>query len=175
MPCFRLLRSPADLRDARAVKERFLSTPLQSGASLAAALGPLTLPDGRTLVLPPEQQASLCEAFLQPSLIGLDSGFTPVHICALRALAKCLPAARAAIGRVALCGGHAHTPGLSDRLMREIGLPLHKSPAASLDPWLGSSILCSLGCWNKVYVSRREFGEAGAAALSLFSAAAPEG
>lgn len=154
------------------MKERFLYTPPLSDSS---ALSCITLPDGRTLSLPPEQ-ASLGEAFLQPSLIGLDASFTPVHICALRALAKCSPVVKHSISKsaVALCGGHALTPGLGDRLAREFGLRVLKSPTASLDPWIGGSIICSLGCWNKVHVTREEFAEAGATALRMFSVPGPE-
>lgn len=173
--CFRYHRSAYDWSNARAVKERHLYVPPNDSRD-AASTSLTTLPDGRVIALSPEH-ASLGEAFFQPSLIGLDStSFTPLHTCALRAREKCSLKVRTAMGNVVtLSGGHAVTPGIMERLARELGAPMHKhQSAAELHAWLGGSIVCSLGNHHKRYVSRQEYAEYGAPTLDLFIAALPD-
>lgn len=80
------------------------------------------------------------------------------------------------LANMVLSGGSSGFEGLSDRLKAEVERLVHQSapgwrvrltaPAAaerSLCPWLGGSILGSLGGWHEVWVSRAEYEEFGPA------------
>lgn len=80
------------------------------------------------------------------------------------------------LANMVLSGGSSGLEGLSDRVKAEVERLVHQSapgwrvrltaPAAaerSLCPWLGGSILGSLGGWHELWVSRAEYEEFGPA------------
>ncbi|KAJ1021161.1 hypothetical protein NDA16_003947 [Ustilago loliicola] len=76
-------------------------------------------------------------------------------------------------GNIVLVGGSSLIPGLTDRLSYELGVkaPNQKvkihSPGNTTErrhsPWLGGSILASLGTFHQLWISKQEYEEHGAA------------
>ena len=133
------------------------------------------LPDGAVLDIGEERYLSN-EPLFNPTLLGVD--VPPLHLAAHRAVANSAIDLRRQLWRnVYLCGGGALTPGLADRLNRELRLlapadtavTIVPQPAAEHAAWHGASVL-SLLTARRVYASVYDWQDLGPALLDRMTA-----
>ncbi|HDD67515.1 MAG TPA: actin, cytoplasmic 2 [Candidatus Thorarchaeota archaeon] len=125
------------------------------------------LPDGETITVGAERfQAP--ELFFNPSAIGLDTLPLDEHI--VESIKACdVDLRRDLYANIVLSGGSTMFDGLKDRLLKEITelvpenveVRIIAPPERQYSVWIGGSILASLKTFQKMWVSRKEFEEAG--------------
>ncbi|MFX0162903.1 MAG: actin, cytoplasmic 2 [Candidatus Hodarchaeota archaeon] len=130
-----------------------------------------TLPDGETLTVGPERfQAP--EVYFNPSWIGLESD--PIDETIYNSIQKCdIDLRRDLYSNIVLSGGSTMFPGLKERLHKEltelvpegVEIRIVAPPERRYSVWIGGSILSSLKTFGKLWVSRKEYSEAGAAVI----------
>ena len=142
------------------------------------------LPDGSKLNLGPER-FSVPELLLDPSPLsegaGQDSeafaGCVGIADMVQQAILACEHECRRDLcNNITLTGGGAATEGLSDRLLKEMlarqgdlnaraKLSAASNAERAMGPWLGGSILGSLGTFPDIWFSAAEYKEWGAKML----------
>ncbi len=125
------------------------------------------LPDGETITVGAERfQAP--ELFFNPSAIGLDTMPLDEHI--VESIKACdVDLRRDLYANIVLSGGSTMFEGLKDRLLKEISelvpenveVRIIAPPERQYSVWIGGSIIASLKTFQKMWVSRKEFEEAG--------------
>ncbi len=125
------------------------------------------LPDGETITVGAERfQAP--ELFFNPSAIGLDTMPLDEHI--VESIKACdVDLRRDLYANIVLSGGSTMFEGLKDRLLKEISelvpenveVRIIAPPERQYSVWIGGSIVASLKTFQKMWVSRKEFEEAG--------------
>eukprot|EP00195_Chlamydomonas_chlamydogama_P008600 CAMPEP_0202890812 /NCGR_PEP_ID=MMETSP1392-20130828/1103_1 /ASSEMBLY_ACC=CAM_ASM_000868 /TAXON_ID=225041 /ORGANISM="Chlamydomonas chlamydogama, Strain SAG 11-48b" /LENGTH=422 /DNA_ID=CAMNT_0049574455 /DNA_START=106 /DNA_END=1370 /DNA_ORIENTATION=- len=139
------------------------------------------LPDGTEIHVGPDR-FKVPELLFQPQLISTYPGMEPprapayaMHSLVLDSIQRCdVDVRKELYGSVVLTGGIAQLSGLRDRLEREL---LDNPPQGAkikvfmpintlerrFSTWLGGSILASLGSFQQMWMSKKEYDEAGAA------------
>lgn len=148
----------------------------KGGAPVPLAPGEYLLPDGQRLRLGGERFRA-AEVLFQPALAGLE--LPGVHEAAAMAVSKAdLELRPALLGGVLLAGGATATPGFGERLLVELKRSLPADAKVRITapkerkvlPWVGGSILASLGTFRGMCVRREAWEESGAAALARMPA-----
>jgi len=132
---------------------------------------PYKLPDGNVIQIGAEKYRAP-EVLFNPSLIGLE--YVGVHQCLVNSIAKCdLDIRRQLFSDIILAGGTTMFDGFGDRLLREVRTLAPRdtkikiwAPAdRMLSTWIGGSILASLATFRKMWVTRKEYDDAGKNAI----------
>lgn len=148
----------------------------KGGAPTPLAPGEYLLPDGARLRLGGERFRA-AEVLFQPALAGLE--MPGVHEAAAMAVSKAdLELRPALLGGVLLSGGATATPGFGERLLVELKRSMPADAKVRITapkerkvlPWVGGSILASLGTFRGMCVRREAWEESGAAALARMPA-----
>ena len=172
-------------RDARESLCRVFEGPFDAAAHAHVPLVTYDLPDGTKLQLGPERYA-VPELLFDPSPLHVTAGGAEdeafagcvgipdmVQESVLACEAECR---RDLLSNITLTGGGSTTEGLSDRLLKELlgrqqelGARAKLSAASNserqMGPWLGGSILASLGTFPEIWFSKQEYAEYGAKML----------
>ncbi|MBS7248466.1 MAG: actin family protein [Candidatus Freyarchaeota archaeon] len=129
------------------------------------------LPDGETITVGAERFLAP-EVFFNPGVIGLDS--PPLDEVIVDAVRKCdVDLRRELYGNIVLSGGSTMFPGLRERLHKELSelvpenveIKIIAPPERQYSVWIGGSILASLRTFQKMWVTRKEYQEGGAAVI----------
>jgi actin-like protein 6A len=160
----------------RAAKEsvcRVSDTPFDAAAQANIAAVPYELPDGALLDVGVER-FGVPELLFDPSpLAATYLGVSPLPTAIVSSVMACDPEVRRDLmAGLVLTGGASGLPGLADRLQRELGpvAPIGTKPRLAaaapaeraLGPWLGGSILASLGTFPDLWFTAEEYAEHGA-------------
>jgi len=128
---------------------------------------PYKLPDGTVIQIGSEKFRAP-EVLFNPSLIGLE--YSGIHQCLVTAISKCdLDIRRTLYQQIILAGGSTMFDGLGDRLLSEVRklaprntkIKIWAPPERILSTWIGGSILASLATVKNMWISRKEYDEAG--------------
>nr|MDO8090439.1 actin family protein [Candidatus Sigynarchaeota archaeon] len=129
------------------------------------------LPDGETITISSERFLAP-EVFFNPGVVGLDA--MPLDEVIVETVKKCdVDLRRDLYGNIVLSGGSTMFPGLKERLHKEISelvpenieIKIIAPPERMYSVWIGGSILASLKTFQKMWVTRKEYQEQGAAAI----------
>ncbi|MEE6515162.1 hypothetical protein FKM82_023679 [Ascaphus truei] len=132
------------------------------------------LPDGKKISMGTER-FQCPELLFQPNLLGIDE--LGIHILAIKSLIKVGECSSNELFRsVLLCGGSSLFPGLAERLQKELDALLPLGSAFNLivpkstnrrqyASWVGGSLTASLDAFQKLWISKDEYKEEGAAIL----------
>lgn len=128
---------------------------------------PYKLPDGNTISVGAEKFRAP-EVLFNPSIIG--SEYVGVHECLLNSISMCdLDLRRSLFSEIYLAGGSTMFDGFGDRLLSEVRklaprdtkIKIWAPPQRQLSTFIGGSILASLGTFKKMWITRKEYDEAG--------------
>jgi actin-like protein 6A len=142
------------------------------------------LPDGQEILVGPDR-SKVPEILFQPDLISafplLDVSHKvsakPFHTLVLDSISQCdVDTRKELYAGVVLTGGSSLMPGLRDRLEKELGVLGPQAakikvsmPINTLERrfsvWLGGSILASLGSFQSLWMSKKEYEEYGSALI----------
>ncbi|MEX2739550.1 MAG: actin, cytoplasmic 2, partial [Candidatus Wukongarchaeota archaeon] len=112
------------------------------------------------------------DVFFNPSWIGLESD--PIDETIYNSIQKCdIDLRRDLYSNIVLSGGSTMFPGLKERLHKEltelvpegVEIRIVAPPERRYSVWIGGSILSSLKTFGKLWVSRKEYSEAGSAVI----------
>ena len=129
------------------------------------------LPDGETITVGAERFLAP-EVFFNPGVIGLDS--PPLDEVIVDTVKKCdVDLRRELYGNIVLSGGSTMFPGLKERLHKELSelvpenveIKIIAPPERQYSVWIGGSILASLRTFQKMWVTKKEYQEGGAAVI----------
>lgn len=108
------------------------------------------------------------EALFQPSLLRMD--FAGIHKMCHDSIMKCnVDIHEALYANVVLSGGNTMFPGIADRMQKEITAlapPTMKTTVMASpehSAWIGGSMLASTPTFQQMWISKREYDEAGPA------------
>ena len=130
-----------------------------------------TLPDGQALVVGPERFLGP-EVLFNPGVIGLEA--SPIDEAIYAAIMKCdVDLRRELYGNIVLSGGSTMFPGLKERMHKEltelvpegVEIKIIAPPERRYSVWIGGSILSSLKTFQKMWVTKKEYQDMGAAAI----------
>lgn len=129
------------------------------------------LPDGQIIHLGPEKYLAP-EVLFNPALIGLE--YPGIHNCLVNAVMKSdLDIRRTLYSEIVLAGGSTKFTGFGERLLSEVKklaprdtkIRIYAPQERILSTWIGGSILASLATFKKMWITRKEFEEAGKNAI----------
>jgi centractin len=129
------------------------------------------LPDGSTILVGAERFRAP-EALFSPHLVGTEYPGVPELLA--NSIAKSdMDLRRTLYSSIVLSGGSTMFKGFGDRTLNEVRklapkemkIRISAPPERQLSTWMGGSILAALATFKKMWVSREEFEEDGAAAL----------
>jgi len=129
------------------------------------------LPDGNVVQIGAEKYRAP-EVLFNPSLIGLE--YVGIHQCLVNSISKCdMDIRRSLFSDIILAGGSTMFDGFGDRLLSEVRklaprdtkIKIWAPPDRVLSTWLGGSILASLATFRNMWVTRKEYNDAGKSAL----------
>jgi len=183
-PSVRTFHSLELARDARESLCRvFEAGTFDAAAHAHVPIVSYDLPDGTKLMIGPERYA-VPELLLDPSPLSEDggeesafSGCAGIPDMVQEAVLACEPECRRdLLSNITLTGGASATEGLADRLLKDLlsrqgvlGTRVKFSAASNAEramgPWLGGSILGSLGTYPDIWFSKAEYKEWGAKML----------
>eukprot|EP00475_Leptophrys_vorax_P039513 TRINITY_DN7149_c0_g1_i3.p1 TRINITY_DN7149_c0_g1~~TRINITY_DN7149_c0_g1_i3.p1 ORF type:complete len:391 (-),score=95.15 TRINITY_DN7149_c0_g1_i3:49-1221(-) len=168
------------LRDIKESVARVSDEAFDTDANANIPTLPYELPDGTMLQIG-TPRFTVPETLFQPSpLLGISPEddfdryeFRGVHHLIHEAINKTEPDLRRELYQnIVVTGGLSVLPGLSERLVKELEGIVHNSfrvkvysapspPEKMYGPWIGGSILGSLGTFQQMWVSQAEFKEYG--------------
>lgn len=141
------------------------------------------LPDGKTLDVGPERFKT-CELMFKPETLEADrsgifgvaspSEMQGLHDCIVDSVSKCdADLKKDLLAAVLVTGGNTLFPGFKERLDRELSESYNQglkvkiiSPMATTERkfsvWIGGSILASLGSFQQMWISKKQYAEEGA-------------
>lgn len=128
---------------------------------------PYKLPDGE-IIQTGQERFRAPEVLFNPSLIGLE--YPGIHHVLVNSIAKCdLDMRRELFWYILLAGGSTLYTGLGDRLCKEVKVLAPRSTKIKIyapskrvySTWIGGSILASLTAFQHMWVTQREYQEAG--------------
>lgn len=128
---------------------------------------PYKLPDGNVIQIGAEKFRAP-EVLFNPSLIGQE--YVGIHQCLVDSISKCdLDIRRSMFSEIILAGGSTMFDGLGDRLLSEVRklaprdtkIKIWAPPQRTLSTWIGGSILASLTTFKKMWITRKEYDDAG--------------
>jgi len=134
-------------------------------------LASFKLPDGKVIQIGPEKFRAP-EVLFNPSLIGLE--YVGIHQCLVNAITKSdLDIRRRLFSEIVLAGGSTLFQGFGDRLLSEVRklaprdtkIRIFAPQERLFSTWIGGSILASLATFSRMWVTRREYSEAGKNAI----------
>jgi centractin len=129
------------------------------------------LPDGSTILVGAERFRAP-EALFSPHLVGTEYPGVPELLA--NSIAKSdMDLRKTLYSSIVLSGGSTMFKGFGDRTLNEVRklapkemkIRISAPPERQLSTWMGGSILAALATFKKMWVSREEFEEDGAAAL----------
>jgi len=129
------------------------------------------LPDGNVIQVGAEKFRAP-EVLFNPGLIGLE--YVGIHQCLVNSISKCdLDIRRSLFSDIILAGGSTMHDGFGDRLLvevrklapRDTKIRILAPPERILSAWIGGSILASLATFKRMWVTRKEYDEAGKNAI----------
>jgi len=129
------------------------------------------LPDGNVIQVGAEKFRAP-EVLFNPGLIGLE--YVGIHQCLVNSISKCdLDIRRSLFSDIILAGGSTMHDGFGDRLLvevrklapRDTKIRILAPPERILSTWIGGSILASLATFKRMWVTRKEYDEAGKNAI----------
>jgi len=129
------------------------------------------LPDGNVIQVGAEKFRAP-EVLFNPGLIGLE--YVGIHQCLVNSISKCdLDIRRSLFSDIVLAGGSTMHDGFGDRLLvevrklapRDTKIRILAPPERILSTWIGGSILASLATFKRMWVTRKEYDEAGKNAI----------
>eukprot|EP00501_MAST-03F_sp_TOSAG23-6_P002448 GSMAST32.ASY1.ANO1.2557.1 assembled CDS len=139
-----------------------------------------TLPDGTQIQLTAEETTSIPEMLFKSDMIeslGILEGSVPLQHLLHNTVSSCDPEIRSELLRsIIIAGGGALLPNLHRRVASELRLLLPSSYRVSIvtpgnlgrkfAPFIGGSILSSLGSFHQCWVSKQEYDEHGASIVN---------
>jgi len=129
------------------------------------------LPDGKTITIGSEKKLAP-EVLFNPSLIGQE--YVGIHQCLNDSISKCdIDVRKAMYGDIVLAGGSTMFDGFGDRLLiemrklapRDTKIKIFAPLERTTSTWLGGSILASLTTFKKMWITKKEWDEAGASVV----------
>jgi centractin len=129
------------------------------------------LPDGNVIQVGAEKFRAP-EVLFNPGLIGLE--YVGIHQCLVNSISKCdMDIRRSLFSDIILAGGSTMHDGFGDRLLvevrklapRDTKIRILAPPERILSTWIGGSILASLATFKKMWVTRKEYDDAGKNAI----------
>lgn len=165
---------------------RASDTAFDEAANLNIPTVSYELPDGQEIHVGPDR-FKVPELLFQPALLNTYPGIgmtnaakaaaAPLHSLVLDSISHCdVDVRKELYSGVTLTGGTSLISGLRDRLERElvaagpqaakikVSMPIN-ALERRFSVWLGGSILSSLGSFQQMWMSKREYEEAGAALI----------
>lgn len=128
---------------------------------------PYKLPDGNVIQIGAEKFRAP-EVLFNPALIGQE--YVGLHQCLVNSISRCdLDIRRSMYSEIILAGGSTMFDGLGDRLLSEVRklaprdtkIKIWAPPQRTLSTWTGGSILASLTTFKKMWITRKEYDDAG--------------
>lgn len=171
------LQSSAEREIVRDIKEKLCYVALdpEKELKLAQKVSEMEktymLPDGAPLTIGAERFLAP-EVFFNPGVIGLEA--QPLDEVIVQTIEKCdVDLRRDLYSNIVLSGGSTMFPGLKERLTKEIKELIPESvdvkiiapPERMYSVWIGGSILSSLKTFQKLWVTRKEYQDAGASVI----------
>lgn len=132
---------------------------------------PYKLPDGNIIQIGAEKFRAP-EVLFKPSLLGLE--YQGIHQTLVSSISKCdMDIRRSLYSDIILAGGSTMFEGLGDRLISEVRrlaprdtkIKIWAPPDRILSTWIGGSILASLTTFKRMWVTRKEYEDAGKNAI----------
>ena len=159
-----------DVDSVTSLKESVCSVALSFDEQVASAVPKsFKLPDG-TEISVTDEQFRCPEALFQPSLLANDSPGVPQLLH--NAVMQCEEDVRKKLySSVVIAGGNSLLPGIADRLKKELEalvsppykVGIIKSPSSEHSSFIGASILTSLESFESIWLTKKEYEEAGPA------------
>ncbi|XP_075506022.1 actin-2-like [Primulina tabacum] len=127
------------------------------------------LPDGQVITVGAER-FRCPEVLFQPSLIGMEA--SGIHKTTFDSIIKSdIDIRKDLYGNIVLSGGSTMFPGITDRMSKEINalapggmkIKVVAPPERKYSVWIGGSILASLSTFQKMWITKDEYDESGAA------------
>jgi len=125
------------------------------------------LPDGHVIIIGNER-FRCPEVLFQPSFIGKE--VPGIDDCTFQTIMKCdVDIRRDLYSNIVLSGGTTMFPGISERITKELTalapstmkIKVIAPPERKYSVWIGGSILASLSTFQKMWISKAEYDEAG--------------
>mmetsp|Transcript_54 Transcript_54/g.164 ORF Transcript_54/g.164 Transcript_54/m.164 type:complete len:447 (-) Transcript_54:244-1584(-) len=170
------------VNDIKEVACRTSETVLDETASQQVPFTQYELPDGKTIDVGTERFKT-CELMFNPSLLEADkcsifgvaspSEVSSLHESIVECVGKCDTDIRKDLyGNVIVTGGNTLFPMFKERLEKELVEAVSMVKVKVIMPmatterkfsvWIGGSILASLGSFQQMWISKKQYGEEGA-------------
>ncbi|RHY67778.1 hypothetical protein DYB30_000682 [Aphanomyces astaci] len=176
---FRILEIVRDIKESLC---QMPETTLQEDLVESVAPEHYELPDGQVVTLGSER-FRIPEKLFHPDVIAadsttVDSASKGLHRMVYNAVqGSDVDVRKDLLNNLVLCGGGSSLPGLTERLHWEVSklvpsatykvrLTQVSSIEKKFSAWIGGSILASLGSFQQLWVSKREYDEYGADAMA---------
>lgn len=132
------------------------------------------LPDNTTFTIKDEEIYNISEGFLNPELLNKD--ISPIHTILNDSLESCDINIRKELAQnIVLGGGNSMINGLPENLKMNLEKNMHKKYQKNIkinaqnerkySSWIGSSVVCSIGTFQNMWISKNEYEEVGARVL----------
>ncbi|KDO33929.1 hypothetical protein SPRG_01808 [Saprolegnia parasitica CBS 223.65] len=170
---FRRLEVVRDLKESTCLMPE---TTLNEELAESTPADPYELPDGQ-VVLVGTERFKIPEKLMHPDVIGADSTTVATSSKGLHRMlysavqSSDVDVRRELLNNLILCGGGSALPGLTERVHWEMSQLVPSSLKVRItqmtpverkfSTWIGGSILASLGSFQQLWVSKREYEERG--------------